>query len=62
MLLRHADRLVSTEELRAHLYGAGRPGESNTIAVFIHSLRKKLGKDTIENVHGQGYRLARDSG
>ncbi|CAB3893023.1 response regulator transcription factor [Achromobacter mucicolens] len=62
MLLRHADRLVSTEELRVHLYGAGRPGESNTIAVFIHSLRKKLGKDTIENVHGQGYRLARDSG
>ncbi len=62
MLLRHPDRLVSTEELRAHLYGAGRPGESNTIAVFIHALRRKLGKDAIENVHGQGYRLARDGG
>lgn len=61
MLLRHPDRLVSTEELRAHLYGADRPGESNTIAVFIHALRRKLGKDAIENVHGQGYRLARDS-
>ncbi|AVJ25874.1 response regulator transcription factor [Achromobacter spanius] len=62
MLVRHPDRLVSTEELRAHLYGAGRPGESNTIAVFIHALRRKLGKDAIENVHGQGYRLARDGG
>lgn len=59
MLLRNPDRLVSTEELRAHLYGAERPGESNTIAVFIHALRKKLGRDAIENVHGQGYRLAR---
>lgn len=62
MLLRHPDRLVTTDELRAHLYGAGTAGESNTIAVFIHSLRKKLGRDTIENVHGQGYRLARDGG
>lgn len=30
---------------------------SNAIAVHIYSLRKKLGKDLIENVHGQGYKI-----
>ncbi len=57
ILLRHPNRLVSREELRSKIYGDGYDGESNTIAVFIHSLRKKLGGDAIENVHGQGYRM-----
>ena len=31
--------------------------ESNTIAVYIHQLRKKLGDGVIVTVHGFGYRL-----
>ena len=29
----------------------------NTIAVFIHQLRRKLGDDIIVTVHGQGYSI-----
>nr|WP_260115627.1 response regulator transcription factor [Pseudoduganella umbonata] len=46
---------------RAHLENAVYDGagaiESNTIAVFIHQLRRKLGDDVIVTVHGQGYTI-----
>jgi DNA-binding response OmpR family regulator len=32
--------------------------ESNTIEVYIHMLRKKLGNGFIKNVRGIGYKVA----
>lgn len=49
--------IVSREQLEEAVYGAEREIESNTIAVFIHQLRRKLGDDLIATVHGFGYRL-----
>jgi two-component system OmpR family response regulator len=53
--------VVTRSRLEALIYGGAAEVESNTIAVFVHQLRRKLGDDIIETVHGQGYRLARES-
>jgi two-component system OmpR family response regulator len=39
------------------VYGDDSSIESNTIAVFIHQLRRKLGEHVIETVHGHGYMI-----
>jgi two-component system OmpR family response regulator len=39
------------------VYGGASAIESNTIAVFIHQLRRKLGDSLITTVHGQGYMI-----
>jgi two-component system OmpR family response regulator len=39
------------------VYGGAGSIESNTIAVYIHQLRRKLGDDVIATVYGYGYRL-----
>lgn len=56
-LLERGDRVVTRDQLEAAVYGDENPIESNTIAVYIHQLRRKLGSAVIETVHGQGYRL-----
>jgi len=49
---------------RAHLedlvYGGSPSIESNTIAVYVHQLRRKLGESLITTVHGYGYRLGEE--
>ena len=52
--------IIARSHLQTLIYGADGDVESNTIAVFIHQLRRKLGEDIIETVHGQGYRLGKD--
>jgi two-component system, OmpR family, response regulator QseB len=54
-----AGTLVSKSELEEKLYGWGEEIESNTVAVYIHMLRKKLGNDLITTVRGAGYMLTR---
>lgn len=54
-LFQNAGRLVSRDELAEHLYPANGDRVSNTIAVFVSRLRKKLGNDLIETVRGRGY-------
>lgn len=56
-LLHNAGRHVSNTELCDHVYGRNRDLESNTIAVFVLRLRKKLGADLIETARGRGYRI-----
>lgn len=56
-LMERTGRVVTRAQLEAALYGADSPIESNTVAVYIHSLRRKLGEALIVTVHGQGYRL-----
>jgi len=53
-------RVVSRAQIEEKLYGWNEEVESNTVDVYIHHLRKKLGSDFIRNVRGVGYRLADD--
>lgn len=57
-LLEHPSVVLSREQLMDKLYGWGEEVESNTIEVYIHGLRRKLGADFIVTVRGVGYSLA----
>lgn len=57
-LLERQGSVVTREHLQWVVYGNDPSIESNTIAVFIHQLRRKLGDEIIETVHGHGYRIA----
>ena len=56
-LMERPGRVVARDTLESLVYGGDGTIESNTIAVYIHLLRKKLGEDVITTVHGFGYRL-----
>jgi two-component system OmpR family response regulator len=47
--------VVTRDHLHDIVYGSASNVESNTIAVFIHQLRRKLGEGLIRTVHGLGY-------
>jgi two-component system OmpR family response regulator/two-component system response regulator QseB len=49
--------VVSRETLEEKLYGWNDEVESNTVEVYIHALRKKLGNEAIKNIRGVGYKL-----
>lgn len=55
-LLNPPGRILSKTQLEESLYGWNEEIESNTVEVYIHSLRKKLGADFIKNVRGVGYK------
>ena len=57
--IENTGRIYSRIELEKILYGWEQEIESNTVQVFIHNLRKKLGKGLIRNVHGLGYVLGK---
>jgi len=54
-LLAHKGRIRSRRELEDSLYEWGQEVESNTVEVYIHHLRKKLGNDFIQTIRGLGY-------
>ncbi len=58
-LITHAGRILSRQFLEESLYGWDEGVESNAIEVYIHHLRKKLGKSLIRTVRGVGYSIAR---
>jgi len=57
MLLEQAGRVVSRSRMEQTLYGWVKEVDSNTIEVYIHHLRKKLGSGLIHTVRGAGYRV-----
>ncbi|SPH24232.1 Transcriptional regulatory protein QseB [Defluviimonas aquaemixtae] len=59
-LVHNIGRLVSRTELSDHIYEYDGDRDSNTIAVFVTRLRKKLGAELIETVRGLGYRIDSD--
>lgn len=59
-LVHSLGRMVSRTELSEHIYEYDGDRDSNTIAVFITRLRKKLGSDFIRTVRGRGYLIDRD--
>jgi two-component system, OmpR family, response regulator len=54
-LLERPGAILSRAQLEERLYGWGEEVESNTIEVYVHSVRKKLGAEFIKNVRGVGY-------
>ena len=48
---------LSRAQLEERIYGWNEEIESNTIEVYIHALRRKLGAEWIRNVRGVGYRI-----
>ena len=53
----HPKHLRSRAQLEESLYAWGEEVESNTVEVYIHHLRKKLGAEFIQTVRGLGYQL-----
>ncbi len=53
--------VLSRAQLEEKLYGWGGEVESNAVEVYIHSLRKKLGKEFIKNIRGVGYMVPKNS-
>jgi two-component system response regulator QseB len=53
--------VYSRAQLEEKLYGWGQEVESNTVEVYVHSLRRKLGADLIQNVRGVGYMIPKQA-
>ena len=56
-LMSHPNKIFSKSNLEDKLYDFDSEVSSNTIEVYIHHLRAKLGKDFIRTIRGLGYRL-----
>jgi two-component system response regulator QseB len=60
-LIARPGAVLSKSQLEEKMYGWGEEIGSNTVEVYIHALRKKLGADLIRNVRGLGYMIATDA-
>lgn len=58
VLARNRGHFVARDRLEESIYRWGEEIGSNTVEVYIHHLRKRLGSDAIETLRGVGYRLA----
>lgn len=56
-LMERQGRVVAREQLEEAVYGNSGSVRSNTIAVYVHQLRRKLGEHFIVTVPGFGYRV-----
>ena len=54
-LLARPGVILSRSDLEDKVYGWGEEVESNAVDFLIHALRKKLGKESIQNVRGVGW-------
>lgn len=60
-LLLNAGRVQSKAQLEEQLYGWGDEVQSNTVEVFVHHLRRKLGSHLIRTIRGVGYMIEQSS-
>lgn len=58
-LMEQPGRIQSRTQLEERLYGWQEEVGSNAVEVHIHNLRSKLGRELIETVRGEGYRVPR---
>jgi two-component system response regulator QseB len=59
-LMERAGRLVRRDALESSLYGTEKIVGDGALDVLVHSLRRKLSFDTIQNVRAFGYMIPRD--
>jgi DNA-binding response OmpR family regulator len=62
VFMRHAGQVLTREQLLSHVWGYDYDPGSNVVAVYVGYLRRKLGSERIETVHGIGYRLTSTDG
>ena len=60
-LLVQPGAILSRSDLEDRIYGWGQEVESNAVEFLLHALRRKLGSDTIKNVRGAGWMVAKGS-
>lgn len=60
LLLVRPGMVLSRKQLEERLYSWKDGVSSNAIEVHIHSLRKKIGADLIQNVRGVGYMISKE--
>ena len=58
-LIEQPGRIFSRSQLEDRLYGWQEEVGSNAVEVHVHNLRTKLGREVIETVRGEGYRVPR---
>ncbi|KXW56392.1 response regulator transcription factor [Ferrovum sp. PN-J185] len=58
-LLENPDAVISRKKLEAKVYDWNDEIGSNSIQVFIHHIRKKLGEASIQNIRGVGYKIGK---
>lgn len=58
-LVSYPNKIFSKANLEDKLYDFDSEVNSNTIEVYVHHLRAKLGKDFIRTIRGMGYRLGK---
>jgi len=56
-LLRNQDTPLSRSDLLSEVWGMDFDGDNNVVDVYIGYLRKKLGKERIENIRSVGFRV-----
>ena len=61
LLLVRPGTVLSRKQLEERLYSWKDGVSSNAVEVHIHSLRKKMGGDLIQNVRGVGYMISKES-
>lgn len=61
-LMTHPNKIFSKTNLEDKLYDFDNEVSSNTIEVYVHHIRSKLGKDIIRTIRGLGYRLGQARG
>jgi two-component system, OmpR family, response regulator QseB len=54
-MLQHRGHVRTRSQLQDSLYDWESDIDSNAIEVHVHNLRRKLGKELVRTVHGQGY-------
>lgn len=59
-LMENAGRVLSRRQIEESLYAWGDEVESNTVQVYIHHLRKKLGPKLIRTVRSVGYTIDKE--
>lgn len=58
-LMQRPGAILSRSELEDRIYGWNEEVESNAVEFLIHSLRKKLGSESIKNVRGVGWKVSK---
>ncbi|MEU1464432.1 response regulator transcription factor [Streptomyces sp. NPDC005727] len=56
-LVTRAGQVVGKLEILEHVWDFAYDGDPNIVEVYISTLRRKLGTDTIQTVRGAGYRM-----
>jgi len=60
LLLAKKGKIVTKEEIFEKMWSYTQEGSNGALRVYINSLKKILGKDSIENIRGVGYRFKKE--